>query len=76
LKEQILEFETLLLMLLPSAQPRSSVSCEQNGYYAAQHFCVIELIKIELGTAVQRAFPRRFNSEPYHAAPQSPTRFY
>jgi hypothetical protein len=33
-KDKILQFEILPLERLPSAQPCSSVSCEQNGYYA------------------------------------------
>jgi len=48
----------------PSAQPCSSVSWEQNGYYAAQEFCVREFIKTESATAVQRAFRLRFNIQP------------
>jgi len=47
------------------AQPCSSVSWEQNGYYAAQDFiCVREFIKTESVTAVQRAFRLRFNIQP------------
>jgi hypothetical protein len=42
-------FEILLLECLPGAQPCSSVSCEQNAYYAAKKFfSILELIKTEL----------------------------
>ena len=46
------------------AKPCSSVSWEQNGYYAAQEFCVLRFIKTESATAVQRAFCLRFNIQP------------
>jgi len=49
-----------MLQRSSSAQLCSSVSWEQNGYYAAQDFCVREFIK----TAVQRAFRLRFNIQP------------
>jgi len=43
LKEQVLNFQILPLECLPSAQLCSSISWEQNGYYAAQDFlCVSE----------------------------------
>jgi len=38
LKEKILNFKLFLPERSPSAQPCDSVSCEQNGYYAAQEF--------------------------------------
>jgi len=38
LKEEILRFQTPPLERSPSAKPCSSVSWEQNGYYAAQDF--------------------------------------
>jgi len=47
-----------------TAQPCSSVSWKQNGYYAAQDFCVREFIKTESATAMQRAFRLRFNIQP------------
>jgi len=46
------------------AQPCSSVSWEQNGYYAAQDFFVREFIKTESPTAVHRAFRLRFKIQP------------
>jgi len=38
LKEEVLNFQILPLERSPSSQPCSSVSWEQNGYYAAQDF--------------------------------------
>jgi len=59
------KFSNTTARALPSAQPCSSVSWEQNGYYAAQDFfCVREFIKTESATAVQRAFRLRFNIQP------------
>jgi len=46
------------------AQPCSSVSWDQNGYYAAQDFCIREFIKTESATAVHREFRLRFNIQP------------
>jgi len=40
LKDKVLYFQISLLECSSSAQPCSSVSWEQNGYYAAQDFCV------------------------------------
>jgi len=57
-------FQVPSLESSPSAQPRSSVSGEQNGYYATQDFCVSEFIKTESATAVQHAFRLRFNIQP------------
>ena len=39
LKEEVINFQIPLLERSPSAQPCSSVSLEQNGYYVAQDFC-------------------------------------
>jgi len=38
LKEEVLSFQIAPLEGSPSAQPCSSVSWEQNGYYATQEF--------------------------------------
>jgi len=64
LKEEVINFQISPLERSPSAQPSSSVSWEQNGYYAAQDICVRELITTESTTAVQRAFRLRFNIQP------------
>jgi len=43
LKEEVINFQISPLERSSSAQPCSSVSWEQNGYYAAQYFlCVSE----------------------------------
>jgi len=66
LKQNVLGFQMSTLERSPSVQPCSSVSWEQNSYYAAQDFffCVREFIKTESATAVQRAFRLHFNMQP------------
>ena len=63
MKEGVLYFQIPPLEHSPSAQPCSSVSWEQNGYYAAQDFLHL-WVQTESVTAVQRAFRFRFNSQP------------
>jgi len=41
LKEDVLNFQMPPLERSPSAQPYSSISWEQNGYYAAQDFFLV-----------------------------------
>jgi len=53
-----------MLELSFSAESCSSISWEQNGYYAAQDFCVREFIKTESATVVQLEFLLRFNIQP------------
>jgi len=53
LKEEVLNFQIPPLERSPSSQRCSSVSGEQNGYYAAQDFYVREFIKTESASAVQ-----------------------
>jgi len=42
LKEKIRTFQLTLLGCSSNAKPYNSVSWEQNGYYAAQNFCVYQ----------------------------------
>jgi len=49
LKEEVLNFQIPPLERSPSAQPCSSVSWEQNGYYAAQDFLAfVSSLKLNL----------------------------
>jgi len=61
---EVINFQIPPLDGYPSARPCSSVSWEQNGYYAIQDFCVRKFIKTESVTAWQRAFRLRFNIQP------------